>query len=44
MKHRDGVQVVGVVLITSLKVVKTPGKNLKNFINKIIRCICRAFV
>lgn len=42
MKHRDGVQVVGVVLITSLKVVKTPGKNLKNFINKIIRWICRA--
>lgn len=32
MKHRDGVQGVGVVLITSLKIVKNPGKILKNFL------------
>lgn len=32
VKHRDGVQGVGVVLITSLKVVETPGKILKNFL------------
>lgn len=32
MKHSDGVQGIGVILITSLKVVKNPGEILKNFL------------